>query len=337
MCLHSGSFSHGSNPWRSTFLSAGRAQNGDEFYSSLFSFWGEVNAVGRCQSLAKLPRLLALLWQCRTPCVTIDLIFSRSVVVKRQQVTFRFAFAILLAFLSSNCGPAALSAQEAAPDAAAQQLEVQAKQYEQALAPKMWRELEFIRRSCDLSPAQRPKIKAEGLASLQRAAKVFVKQRTQAAQDDPSLAIRQDLHKFLKATLTPEQLAAYEQQIARRAAAAKKLTIQIVVAQLDGSLYLTAEQRDKISQSLAKDWQEKWEQWSSVMQHGDNYFPMIPDQLLLPVLTEQQKRVWSGAQKLNPSFWGGGRRAPNDDVWWDGKDENAPEKKDGDSAREEKS
>jgi hypothetical protein len=221
-----------------------------------------------------------------------------------------------------------------APQLPAEALDAQAMQYEQMLKPKMWKELEFIRQTCNLTREQRPKIKAAALASVKTAAKQLIQQMRQpqlpGAENQPALTIRKDLEKALETTLTKEQLASYQEATAKRSAALKSTTIKSVVSQLDGFLYLTREQRDKITAGLDKNWKESWEPWLMIWQYGGSYFPMIPDEHVVPHLNEKQKSVWQGAQKVNPSVWSGGHRQQPDDPWWDGKEET--ETKGGDAA-----
>lgn len=219
---------------------------------------------------------------------------------------------------------------EAAPAAAvvvedvpADPLDAQAQQYEQMLLPKMWRELEFIRQTCDLTREQRPKIKAAADASLKKAAKEVMRgMQRPDGQGEAGTFIRKDMRTVLEKTLTPEQMERYTEEAAKRAAVRKKATLRSVVAQLDGYLYLTREQRDKIMQALDTNWKEEWEQWLMLWQYSGSYFPMIPDEHLVPHLNEKQRSVWRGVQKINPGFWGGGglRQQGNDD-WWEGKEE----------------
>jgi hypothetical protein len=209
-------------------------------------------------------------------------------------------------------------------DVPADPLDAQAQQYEQMLQPKMWRELEFIRKTCDLTREQRPKIKAAADASLKKAAKEVMRgMQRPDGQGDAGTFIRKEMRTTLEKTLTPEQMARYTEETAKRAAVRKKATLRSVVAQLDGYLYLSREQRDKVMQELQTNWKDDWESWIIIgQQYGGSYFPMIPDQHLVPHLNEKQKSVWQGVQKVNPGFWGGGglRQQGNDD-WWEGKEE----------------
>lgn len=247
-----------------------------------------------------------------------------------------FTPARILLFLLALASAGSLRAQEEeapaedAPAAAAvvedvpaEALDAQAAQYEQMLRPKMWRELEFIRQNCNLTLEQRPKIKAAADASVKKAAKEVLRgMQRPDGQGDAGTFIRKDMQPVLEKTLTPEQLARYQEEAAKRAVARKKATLRSVMAQLDGYLYLTREQRDKVTQTLDTNWKEDWEQWMAIWQYGGSYFPMIPDQHLVPHLNDKQKSVWQGVQKVNPGFWGGGgMRQQADDQWWEGKPE----------------
>src|SRR5262245_37445122 len=64
----------------------------------------------------------------------------------------------------------------------------QVAQFEQMLQPRMWRELKFIRLTCDLTPDQRPKIKAAVVASVKKAAMNLVGVRFDG-EGDPASAV----------------------------------------------------------------------------------------------------------------------------------------------------
>ena len=116
--------------------------------------------------------------------------------------------------------------------------------------------------------------------------------RAQNEQPDPQRTIRESIAKVLQDTLTPEQMAKYKAEATQRAALRKRAAIRCVVARLDGTLCLTADQRDKISQSITAGWQDKWEQWLMLSIYGDQYFPQVPDQHVATHLDADQKSVW---------------------------------------------
>ena len=215
----------------------------------------------------------------------------------------------------------AVDAREAQIDAQVQQW---VGQFTQQYRPILTTELNFIRQVCDLTPEQRPKIKAAGEASLKEAALKMAELqggqmrgglRAQNEQPNPQRIIRESIAKVLQETLNPEQMAKYKAEATQRAALRKRAAIRCVVARLDGTLCLTADQRDNISQSITAGWQDKWEQWLAMSVYGDQYFPLVPDQHVVAHLDADQKSVWSGLQKIDFGYYGGGN-ANADDGWW---------------------
>jgi hypothetical protein len=219
--------------------------------------------------------------------------------------------------------------QDAAEKAAEQDGRIQ--QYVQMLQPAMWKELDFVRQICDLKPEQRPKIKAAGEAATKQAARnmvnpQLVRGQRPNTQFTAGQIIREGLTKALQETLSAEDLARFNDEVAKRVAAHKQATITNVVGQLDGVLYLNKEQREKITANLDINWQPDWEQWLMVRQYGGEYFPTVPDQQVVPHLNSEQVSVWRGLQKVSFNSWGGQNRRPQD-AWWEGKPDNAAKAK----------
>jgi len=209
-------------------------------------------------------------------------------------------------------------------DARAQN-DAQLQQYVQLLQPAMWQELNFIRQVCELTPEQRPKIRAAADVAVKEGAKAVLQPQranvngVMVMRSQPTAgtqAIHDSLHEALKKTLTSEQLEQYEAEDAKRVEATKQSTILGVVAQLDAALYLSKEQRAKIVANLDKNWQREWEQWAIVYQHNGQYVPQVPDQHVAPLLNEEQKLVWSGLQKVSFNSWHNNGQRQNDDAWW---------------------
>ena len=121
----------------------------------------------------------------------------------------------------------ACAARVRSEDAAAakeEQENAEAQQYVQMIQPLMWRELEFIRLTCDLTPEQRPKIKAAGDKSVKLAAREFIKMQLMPqahSSPNPTEMVRKDIAKVLQETLTKEQFAAYSAEVAKRTASSK--------------------------------------------------------------------------------------------------------------------
>jgi len=78
-------------------------------------------------------------------------------------------------------------------------------------------------------------------------------QRVAVRVSQPTLGaqtIRDLLHAALKKTLTSEQLERFEAEDAKRSETTKQTIILMVTAQLDSALYLSKEQREKITDNL---------------------------------------------------------------------------------------
>jgi len=199
-------------------------------------------------------------------------------------------------------------------------------QFLQQLRPILTAELAFIRQFCELPKEQRPKIKAAGEASLEKAARALAERQFLNSvrpfgraneQPDPRQMICDGLTKALEETLTAEAMARYISEVTKRTARRKQAAILSAVSQLDEALSLDLEQREKIFESIASHWQPSWEQWLLLHRYGGHYFPQIPDQHIVSHLNDLQRHVWDGLQKVN--FGGGGiaeGHVHEDDGWW---------------------
>lgn len=201
--------------------------------------------------------------------------------------------------------------------------------FTQQFRPILLAELNFIRQHCDLAKEQRPKIKAAGEAALTAAVRKMAEQQMgnrggMQGAADPRRTIRDALAKALKETLTAEQMAKYTEQANQRAALRKRAAILNVVARLDTIMCLTAEQRGKITESISAAWQENWEQWLFLTVYGDQYFPTVPDQLVVAHFNADQQAVWNGLQKVDFGFWHPGGVAEQNDGWWGGEEPAKP-------------
>ncbi|MEO8497555.1 MAG: hypothetical protein ABI614_21005 [Planctomycetota bacterium] len=181
--------------------------------------------------------------------------------------------------------------------------------------PLMTAELSFINRVCDLNLDQRQKIKAVSAMCLKGAARKYAVTQNGMMQGvfrggtptvpDPTDLIHQALAQVLGETLQPEQRAAYDGEMAQRKSFRKRVAIDCVIAIIDERLVLAVEQRQKLAEALDKNWQPGWVQSLEVMVNNNQYLPSIPDQFVVPVLNEIQKRVWLSDRKQNFATWGG--------------------------------
>src|SRR5437763_16854493 len=82
--------------------------------------------------------------------------------------------------LACLCASAAHAQPLARPAAAVDaENDARVQQYVQMFQPALWKELDFVRQVCELTPQQRPKIKAAGDAAVKEAAKAMTQPQRQ--------------------------------------------------------------------------------------------------------------------------------------------------------------
>ncbi|MGZ3469850.1 MAG: hypothetical protein ACXWO1_08910, partial [Isosphaeraceae bacterium] len=115
--------------------------------------------------------------------------------------------------------------------------------------------------------------------------------------------------------LSHDQESRYKAELEKRAASRKQVVIDNLVAKLDGDLVLTSEQRTRLVEALSANWKDAWGQSLEMLMNIDSFFPNIPDQVVAPILTDNQKEVWRRIPKNSNVFWGfsfGGGIVEND-------------------------
>ncbi len=175
------------------------------------------------------------------------------------------------------------------------------------LRPILYSELGFIRLVCDdLTVEQRAQIRSAAEASLKLSAttRAAIQEPENAVgmgvlletRTDPLSTLRQDLDTAMKEVLTPEKYATYAEFAANRIAHRKRAALLAMVAQLDGNLCLSFQQREKIINEISSHWQDEWEQWLE----WDSDFTELPknlDPIIRPLLDELQVAVWKQTPK----------------------------------------
>jgi hypothetical protein len=212
-----------------------------------------------------------------------------------------------------------------------QQINQQAKQVEQMLAPVLASELEMVRQACgDLEPVARKPIHAAGQTALKAAARGMAERQLTGrfGQDafDPRLEIRGPIVKALGAA-APEHLAAYQQEQESRTARQARAARLRIVATLDGQLDLSEAQRQAIEADLEKQWDAAWVQ--SLVDSGlINDQPIAPDfaaAAIEPHLATAQNAAWkdwcrdAGSKLVGRRFMSwhfDGQGLQGTDNWW---------------------
>jgi hypothetical protein len=199
-------------------------------------------------------------------------------------------------------------------------------------------ELHFMRLVCRPTKQQFEKIAADGQPAL----KGMIRKIGQAAQGgrfndqtDPRTPIAEELAKSIKTTLSPEQVARYQKEIDQRAAARQRAAVLSLIARLDKVLVLTAEQRDELEKVLKTKWKCSANDMQILLWAGQQ-FPQLPENDIVPILTDTQQTVWSGIPKGNIHFGVNLGMVQgiqiDEELWDDVKPPKKPEKADGKAA-----
>jgi hypothetical protein len=189
----------------------------------------------------------------------------------------------------------------------------QIQQYVQQIRPMVRTEYYFIRNVCELTKDQRKQVAREGERALVPAARRFVEEqqkmmrggwRPGSQQPDPQRLLEDVLSKAVLPLLTPAQTTKYKDEIEKRAANRKQVALDNIVAKLDQDLVLDSDQRRKIGASLTANWNDAWCQSLQMLMNIESYFPNIPDNLIVPFLTEHQKSSWQRIPRNQNVFFG---------------------------------
>lgn len=175
-------------------------------------------------------------------------------------------------------------------------------------------EVNFVRAVCRPNAEQSKKVKAASEVAVKTTTKKFAEIQKKMQQGirpgeqpqwpDPRKLMADVLLKAVKESCSEEQAKLYEAELAKRAAARKRVALMNFVARLDRELVLTKDQRDKLAEALNANWNSSWEQQLEVFMYGDSYMPALPDAQVVPVLTDKQKQIWTATPKQQNQIWG---------------------------------
>ena len=192
-------------------------------------------------------------------------------------------------------------------------LDAQAALYVQQFRPMFRAEYYFIRNTCGLNADQRKQLARMGETAVKAAAKQFVETQQKMMRGgwrpgtdyaDPRKLVEQELSRVMSSLLSHDQESRYKAELEKRAASRKQVVIDNLVAKLDGDLVLSSEQRTRLVEALSANWKDAWGQSLQMLMNIDSFFPNIPDQVVAPILTDNQKEVWRRIPKNSNVFWG---------------------------------
>ncbi len=183
--------------------------------------------------------------------------------------------------------------------------------FEQQIGPQMRQlyrsELHFVRAACNLNKSEYDQLSKECEPALKSTTTELAKMwngpgaiRT-GADNNPRALLSKEMARYVSKALPPEKAALYQKEVVQREEAQKKTIVTGLVAKLDGILLLNASQRTKVEQILKDHWKEYAHEPRILMQ-GNRFFPRIPDEQILAVLTEAQRDEWNRIPKGNINY-----------------------------------
>ncbi len=107
----------------------------------------------------------------------------------------------------------------------------------------------------------------------------------------------------MKKNLSAEQWARYEPQKLKRDENRKRTTIRYFVDAIDREIYLSPRQCEQLAAGLSENWDPAWTMYLENHLFGNKYYPITIDPLVMPLLSDAQKKVWGGVQKVGV-YWG---------------------------------
>jgi hypothetical protein len=178
-------------------------------------------------------------------------------------------------------------------------------------------ELSFMRLATNLNKRAYEKIAAEGEPAMKASLQKWARNCHQGAGNyfNPirpmTDAITMSVHKHLSV----EQAGQYEKELAMRNTARKRMAVANLVAEVDKALLLSANQRQQLGDVLTNNWDESWSQTQYYIS-SRRWFPRMPDEKILPILTQPQQIVWKGVAKRKFGHWffGNGEEL-EEEVW----------------------
>lgn len=217
---------------------------------------------------------------------------------------------------------------EQAQQIAEEGLKALALQFDQQYRPLINTELEFLRLVCDdLTPEQRKSIRDEAEAALKKVSKAEVARQNgvqgllvltlNQGNTNPREVLRKDIWKHAKKVMNDDQYARSHKALEERLEMTKTAAISGVVTIIDHHLYLSSKQREEITDVLKKKWKD-WEKWMAMsVVYGEQFLPTLPDNVINPLLTPEQKVVWKSIPRQEFEFWGSSEiHQFNEDEWW---------------------
>jgi hypothetical protein len=184
--------------------------------------------------------------------------------------------------------------------------------YQSLGRPFVRAELIFVRHICSIGQDKFRQLSRDADLVLKdvvtKVVDTVLEQRRKAGIPNPdSGKLLQDaLTALMKRSLSSEQWATYRAEREKRETSRKPIAIRFLVSAIDRELYLTDRQRALLTESFTAHWDDAWNIYLDYMLQGNSFYPANIDSVVSPILSEMQRKLWQGSQRVNvtPVFGG---------------------------------
>jgi hypothetical protein len=190
--------------------------------------------------------------------------------------------------------------------------ELQLEPYLAQYRPVVKTELSFANRVCKFTPEQRKAVIADAKTWLKEYASkqaegqpaqnagIWMQMGGQAQHDaNPRRSLEEGVAKVVKKHVADEQRVIYEEEFNKRREFHVTTVVENLVAVIDEKLYLSEEQRQKMTAELQEHWDESWGLQLQHFTYMSNYLPNMPADRVVKHLNKEQTARWNGIQKVS--------------------------------------
>ena len=159
-------------------------------------------------------------------------------------------------------------------------------------------ELAYVRKVCEPDEAQMRQIRKDGLTAVDGVAQRIVAAQAKPGRSgtaqipEPRKLLTEALQKSVSASLPKAKAERYAEELAGREAAKREAGLSLVTTHIDRAVFLSPAQYDAMTDIVRKHWKPEWSRNPQILFYSD-YLPFPAVEALAPVMTANQKSIWS--------------------------------------------
>lgn len=197
------------------------------------------------------------------------------------------------------------------------QLNAIVEQMREQLQPLFAAELTFAKAVCQPNAEQLQKMKVQASPELEKALRSFALQQApmmgiqigggqawgrgvphqQPEASDILNLFESSASRIVAGVFPPETVALYQAEQLHREKFRARSGAMALVVHLDERFRLSQDQRDQLTDSIQQVWQREWQVYLQFMDNNPQFFPQVPDDSVVPHLTDVQAKQWRAMQR----------------------------------------